>query len=88
MAISGELYRTAEVRNLFDVTAAHLGYAYALSGRLPEGIIFIEEAVADPEATGTAYHQLLLAYLGEETSAEFSPRSSTSIGARMVFSMV
>jgi tetratricopeptide (TPR) repeat protein len=60
-----ELCRTAEVRNLFDVSAALLGYAYALSGRIPEGVTLMEEALADPEATGTAYHPLLLAYLGE-----------------------
>ena len=60
-----ELSRPAEVRLLFDIAAAHLGYAYALSGRLPEGVILIEEALADPEATGTIHHPLFLAYLGE-----------------------
>jgi tetratricopeptide (TPR) repeat protein len=60
-----ELCRTAEVRNHFDIAAAHLGYAYALSGRLPEGVILMEEALADPEVTGTTHRPLLLAYLGE-----------------------
>jgi class 3 adenylate cyclase/tetratricopeptide (TPR) repeat protein len=60
-----ELCRVAQVRILFDITAAHLGYAYALSGRLPEGVILMEEALADPSATGTGHHPLLLAYLGE-----------------------
>jgi class 3 adenylate cyclase/tetratricopeptide (TPR) repeat protein len=60
-----ELCRVAQVRLLFDITAAHLGYAYVLSGRLTEGVTLIEEAVADPEATGTIHHPLLLAYLGE-----------------------
>jgi len=60
-----ELCRVVEMRFLFDITAAHLGYAYALSGRLAEGVTLMEEALADPEATGTAYHPLLLAYLGE-----------------------
>ncbi len=60
-----ELCRVAQIRSLFDVTAAHLGYAYALSGRLPEGVILMEEALADPEAAGTTCHPLLLAYLGE-----------------------
>ncbi len=60
-----ELCRVADVRLLFDITTAHLGYAYSLSGRLPEGVILLEEALADPEATGTAHHPLLLAYLGE-----------------------
>jgi tetratricopeptide (TPR) repeat protein len=60
-----ELCRAAQVRNLFDVTAAHLGHAYALSGRLAEGVTLIEEALADPEVTGTIHHPLLLAYLGE-----------------------
>src|SRR5215472_12162485 len=53
------------MRYFFDNTAAYLGYAYALSGRLPEGVDLMEEALADPEATGTSYHPLLLAYLGE-----------------------
>jgi tetratricopeptide (TPR) repeat protein len=60
-----ELCRTSQVRNFFDITAAHLGYAYALSDRLPEGVTLMEEALADPEATGTTHHSLLLAYLGE-----------------------
>ena len=45
--------------------AAHLGHAYALSGRFPEGVTLMEEALGDPEATGTANDPLLLAYLGE-----------------------
>ena len=53
------------MRALFDVTASHLGCAYALSGRLREGVALIEEALADPEATGTTCHPLFLAYLGE-----------------------
>ena len=60
-----ELCKVAEARVLFDITAGHLGYAYALSGRLPEGVILIEEALADPEVTGTTHRALLLAYLGE-----------------------
>jgi class 3 adenylate cyclase/tetratricopeptide (TPR) repeat protein len=60
-----ELCRTAEVRVLFEFTAAHLGYAYALSARLPEGVSLLEDALADPEATGTTGHPLFLAYLGE-----------------------
>ena len=36
-----------------------------MSGRLSEGVILMEEALADPEATGTTNHPLLLAYLGE-----------------------
>lgn len=59
------LCRVAQVRVLLDVAAAHLGYAYALSGRLPEGIALLEEALADPVATGIANHPLFLAYLGE-----------------------
>ena len=60
-----DLCRAAQARNLFDVTVAHLGYGYALSGRLPEGVGLMEEAFADPEATGTTHHPLLLAYLAE-----------------------
>src|SRR5262249_20098795 len=48
-----ELCRAAEVRVLLDIPAAHLGYAYAVSGRLPEGVSLIEEALAAPDVTGT-----------------------------------
>jgi tetratricopeptide (TPR) repeat protein len=60
-----EVCRVAQVRIPFDVAAGHLGYAYALVGRLPEGVNLIEEALGDPAATGTTNHPLLLAYLGE-----------------------
>jgi tetratricopeptide (TPR) repeat protein len=60
-----ELCRVTPVRVVFDITAGHLGYAYALSGRLPEGVTLLEEALADAAATGTTHHPLLLAYLGE-----------------------
>jgi tetratricopeptide (TPR) repeat protein len=60
-----ELCRVAEVWILFDITAALLGYVYALSGRLPEGLTLMEEALADPEATGTTHRPLLLACLAE-----------------------
>jgi tetratricopeptide (TPR) repeat protein len=60
-----ELCRMAQLHSLSDVTATHLGYAYSLSGRLPEGVALMEEALTDPEATGTTGHPLLLAYLGE-----------------------
>jgi hypothetical protein len=52
----------AQIRVLFDITAVHLGYVYALSGRIPEGVGLMEEALADPAVTGTVLHPLLLAY--------------------------
>jgi tetratricopeptide (TPR) repeat protein len=60
-----ELCRVAEVWILFDITAALLGYAYALSGRFVEGMALMEEALAHPEATGTTHRPLLLGNLGE-----------------------
>ena len=60
-----ELCRLIPAPLLFDVAAAHLGHAYALSGRLPEGVALMEEALADPAATGIGNHPLFLAYLGE-----------------------
>src|SRR4029453_13663606 len=48
-----ELLRITQVRYLFDTVTASLGYAYALSARLPEGVILMEEALADPAGTGT-----------------------------------
>ena len=62
---SVELCRTIPVPALFDVSAAHLGYAYALSGRFREGVALLEEALADSAATGIANHPLFLAHLGE-----------------------
>jgi class 3 adenylate cyclase/tetratricopeptide (TPR) repeat protein len=38
LELSVELCQVTPVPALFDVSAAHLGYAYALSGRLPEGV--------------------------------------------------
>ncbi len=61
-----ELCRGIPAPNYFDGSAARLGYAYALSGRLPEGVALIEEALANPAAMGgVANHPLFLAYLGE-----------------------
>jgi tetratricopeptide (TPR) repeat protein len=62
---SVELCRVSPAPYLLHVSAAWLGYAYALSGRLPEGVALLEEAVADPAATGIANHSLFLAHLGE-----------------------
>ena len=62
---SVELCRVTPAPFLLDVSAAWLGYAYALSGRLLEGVALLEEAVADPGATGAANHPLFLAHLGE-----------------------
>ncbi|HSF01549.1 MAG TPA: hypothetical protein VLA62_00975, partial [Solirubrobacterales bacterium] len=60
-----EVCRVSQVRLPFDIAAGHLGYAYSLSGRLAEGVALMHEALADPAATGTTNHPLLLAYLGE-----------------------
>jgi tetratricopeptide (TPR) repeat protein len=62
---SVELCRVTPAPALLDVSAAWLGYAYALSGRLAEAVALLEEALADPSATGVANHSLFLAYLGE-----------------------
>jgi tetratricopeptide (TPR) repeat protein len=74
--------RDAQTRSFFDVTAGHLGYAYALSGRLPEGVALVEEALADPGATGTTNHPLLLAYLGEAHLAAGRPDDAITVGRR------
>jgi class 3 adenylate cyclase/tetratricopeptide (TPR) repeat protein len=74
-----EVCRIAQVRLPFAVTASHLGYAYALSGRLPEGVALIEEALADPTATGTNNHPLLLAYLGEAHLLASRPNDALTV---------
>ena len=53
-----ELCRAAQFKFPFDMAAGHLGYAFALSGRVAEGVALIEEALADPAATGTSNHPL------------------------------
>jgi DNA-binding NtrC family response regulator/predicted ATPase/class 3 adenylate cyclase len=60
-----ELCRVIPAPLLFDIGAAHLGYAYTLSGRLEEGVALMEEALVDPAVTGSANHPLFLAHLGE-----------------------
>ena len=60
-----ELCRIIPAPAQFDTPAAHLGYAYTLSGRISEATVLMEEAMADPAATGTSNHPLFLAYLGE-----------------------
>ena len=77
-----ELCRVAKMRALFDVTAAHLGYAYALSGRLGEGVTLIEEALADPEGTGTTCHPLFLAYLAEAHLLAGRPDDAVAVAGR------
>jgi tetratricopeptide (TPR) repeat protein len=74
--------RDAQTRIFFDITAGHLGYAYALSGRLPEGVGLLKEALADPGATGTTNHPLLLAYLGEAHLLAGRPDDAITVGRR------
>ena len=49
---SVELCRTIPVPALSDVSTAYLGYAYALSGRLREGVALLEGALSDPVYDG------------------------------------
>jgi tetratricopeptide (TPR) repeat protein len=77
-----ELCRVTPTPYLFDVTTGHLGYAYALSGRLPEGQALLEEALAAPATTGMANHSLLLAYLGEAHLLAGHPDSALEVARR------
>jgi tetratricopeptide (TPR) repeat protein len=74
--------RVAQVRLPFDIVAGHLGYAYARSGRLPEGLALMEEALADPAATGTTNHPLLLAYLAEAHLLAGRPADALAVARR------
>jgi tetratricopeptide (TPR) repeat protein len=78
---SVELCRVTPAPALFDVSAAWLGYAYALSGRLPEGVALLE-AVADPGATGSANHSLFLAHLGEAHLLAGRPDDAAAVARR------
>ena len=77
-----ERCRVTPVPVLFDVTAGHLGFAYALSGRLLEGVTLMEEALADPIATGATFHPLLLAYLGEAHLLAGHPDDALAVARR------
>ena len=77
-----ELSRAILTRVHFDVAAAYLGYAYALSGRLPEGVALLEAALANPAATGIANHPLFLAYLGEAHLLAGRPAEATEVAGR------
>jgi tetratricopeptide (TPR) repeat protein len=77
-----ELCRVIPAQVLFDVAAAHLGYAYALSGRLPAGVALMEEALAHPAVTGAAYHPLILAYLGEAHLLAGRPDDALAVARR------
>ena len=66
--------------------AGILGYAYALSGRIAEGILLLEHALSDLEMMGVgAYKPAFLVYLGEayvladrlEDALEFAGRALT-----------
>ena len=77
-----ELCRAIPAQVLFDIAAAHLGYAYALSGRLSEGVALTEAALADPTATGTTNHPLFLAYLGEAHLLAGRPGDALAVARR------
>jgi class 3 adenylate cyclase/tetratricopeptide (TPR) repeat protein len=77
-----ELCRSADVRTPFDVTAALLGHAYALGGRLAEAVPLMEQAVSDPASTGSANHPILLAYLGEGHLVSGHPDRAVAVAQR------
>jgi tetratricopeptide (TPR) repeat protein len=77
-----ELCRGLPAPALLDVSAAHLGYAYALSGRLPEAAALLEEALADSGATGSANHPLFLAHLGEVHLLAGRPADALAVARR------
>jgi class 3 adenylate cyclase/tetratricopeptide (TPR) repeat protein len=77
-----ELCRRTPVPILFDTAAGHLGYAYALAGRVLEGLALLEEALANPAATGTSNHPLFRAYLGEAYLLAGRPHDARTVGER------
>jgi tetratricopeptide (TPR) repeat protein len=60
-----DICQTAKLSVVFDGTASALGYAYALAGRLTDGIALLAQAVQHPAATGTEYHSLFVSRLSE-----------------------
>jgi tetratricopeptide (TPR) repeat protein len=60
-----DLCQTNKLSLVFDGTASALGYAYALAGRLADGVPLLERAVQQPAATGTDYHSFFMSRLSE-----------------------
>jgi tetratricopeptide (TPR) repeat protein len=60
-----DICQTAKLSLVFDGTASALGYAYAVAGRLADGISLLDQAVQHPAATGTTHHALFMSRLGE-----------------------
>ena len=60
--------QSASLSVVFDGTASALGYAYALAGRLADGIALLDQAVQHAASTGTSYHSLFLSRLSEAYS--------------------
>jgi tetratricopeptide (TPR) repeat protein len=76
------LCRSIPAPAVFDMTATYLGYAYALSGRISEGVALIEEAVANPAVTGVVNHPLCLAHLGEAHLLAGRPDEALAVARR------
>jgi tetratricopeptide (TPR) repeat protein len=59
------LCQDADVLTLFLLSIAHLGYAYALSGRVAEALPLLEQAVEQAAHSGPFNPTLWFAWLGE-----------------------
>ncbi|MFQ5895505.1 MAG: tetratricopeptide repeat protein [Nitrospinota bacterium] len=60
------LCQVADIRTWFPWVASALGYAYALGGRVAEGLLLLEQAVERAASIGLmSYHSLRLAWLSE-----------------------
>jgi tetratricopeptide (TPR) repeat protein len=75
---SVELCRTIPVPVLLDVSAAYLGYAYALSGRLAEGVALLEDGLLAGEGRrGAAWSRAMTRVLSRSSRSKVRSIAST-----------
>jgi len=80
-----EVSRVADVPALFASTASGLGYAYALSGRVAEGLALLEQGVAEAKARKiTARQSLWTSWLADVCRLDGAIERAEEIAAQAV----
>ncbi len=77
-----DICQAARLSLVFDGTASAHGYAYALVGRLADGMSLLERAVQQPASTGTTHHSLFISRLGEAYSMAGRVEEAAAVAER------